>query len=99
MRPIPAASHAAAPPAGPNHGRTETDEDGDEEDEGVEDGGSARLAPAEAARAWAVAQLCGAATLPGAGPGVRGRCARWLAAAGLLELEGAAPAKVGFEYP
>ncbi|KAK9825628.1 hypothetical protein WJX81_000686 [Elliptochloris bilobata] len=38
--------------------------------------------------------LCGAAALPGAAAGVRGGIARWLAAAGLLSLEGAPAGKL-----
>ena len=74
-------------------------QDGDEESQGAEeDGGESgsrvRVTPADATRRWAVEQLCGAAALLGAAVDVRARIALWLAAAGLLSLEGAAAAKV-----
>jgi hypothetical protein len=68
-------------------------EQGENED-GAGAGRAAGPAPAEATRRWAVEQLCGAAALPGAAARVRGATARWLAAAGMLELEAAPRAKV-----
>lgn len=99
--PVAGRSHAHEPPVkgkgdkgGEEDGAEGDDaEDDDEEEEGAA-GGERGLALAEAARRWAVEQLCGAAALPDAALGVRAATARWLAAAGLLSLEGAAHVKV-----
>lgn len=95
--PVAAAAHAASDAVAEQS--TIPGEDGDEEGQGAQEGGEesgsrGRVSPADATRRWAVEQLCGAAALPGAAADVRARTALWLAAAGLLSLEGASAGKV-----
>ena len=95
-------SEASGPGAVGNAGADERGEGADGGGGGKDEAGSGRAAgpaPAEATRRWAVEQLCGAAALPGAAARVRGATARWLAAAGMLELEAAPRAKARSRLP
>ena len=102
VHPTPPSDAAAAANAASDAGAEQTAVQGEGGDQGGQGAGEdgedagprARFAPADATRRWAVEQLCGAAALPGAAAGMRARTALWLAAAGLLSLEGAPASKV-----